>query len=186
MSDDLTIRDMRAGAATLTPSARPPEEPEQVPTPERGAGDFTELTCGVCQRTFNSPTALAVHARSHDAKQPCPDCGELFQPGPGMSAHRRAAHADKPKRPKKLCPECGKAISAKDLARHIRTVHGEEPKPVGRPSKLPRRTEWEVDDIFNTVVGLMWPGGNVPVDAFLPLIHWREATAKMLVEVSHE
>jgi hypothetical protein len=40
-----------------------------------------------------------------------------------------------------------------------------------------------VDDIFTSVVSLMWPKGEIPTNALMPLVHWRENTQRMLEEV---
>lgn len=170
-----------------------PEQPEQQ----------GEHTCPDCGRNFVSAAALGVHALSHNEKQPCPDCGEPFIPGPGMSRHRQAKHgaAKANGQPSKqqskdlvACPECGTRVQRVGLRRHLVAVHGTAPPPAkrGRPPKNPSPTplpttnqeaEWHVDDIFNAVVHMMWPGGEIPVTAIGPLVRWREQTQQMLQEV---
>ena len=156
-----------------------PEELRPVETPQ---GPFT---CDVCGLEFKNQGGLSVHRRSHEPKQSCPECGEMFQPGPGMSRHRQANHGlakIERKVDRKVCPECGKAIIAKDLLRHRRDVHHVDiPKgPQGR-SKEPALT---VDDLFTAAVGMLFPKGVIPVSKLEPLFRWREDTQRMLDEVS--
>lgn len=162
--------------------------PEDLPHIEVAQPPFV---CDQCERTFNSQSALGVHKRSHQPKQPCPECGEMYQPGPGLERHRQAAHGAKvgerngsrpeaSKRHTVTCPECGQEMRKDNLRRHMRDKHGALPKVQKQDH------DWDVDEIFQAVVGLMWPGGDIPVAAVLSLVKWREDTQRMLTEVRGE
>lgn len=97
-----------------------------------------------------------------DGKEPCPDCGRMFVPGPGMGVHRHSAHGGKSKRSSKP-----------------KRVEGRGP---GRPPR-PSVADLTAEDIFDTVVGLLFPRGTVPINALTPLLRWRHATDEMLIEV---
>lgn len=110
------------------------------------------------------PAVLPVSALApDDGKEPCPDCGLRFVPGPGMGVHRHSAHGRSSKKRK-----------------HTRAASNGGPGP-GRPP----RVDLDVDDIFDTVIKLMFPRGTIPVDALTPLLRWRHATDEMLIEVLH-
>jgi endogenous inhibitor of DNA gyrase (YacG/DUF329 family) len=123
-----------------------------------------------------------------DGKVPCPDCGLRYTAGTGLGVHRKRTHGISArrasKRPLRDCPECGKTYPSKDMARHLRT-HGIV-RGRGRPPKYPKQqplSEVDADDIFATVVSIIWPDGNVPVASVMALVQWREATQRMLTEV---
>lgn len=97
-----------------------------------------------------------------DGKEPCPDCGQRYVPGPGMGVHRHAAH--------------GRSSKVKRRAPASKGVHGP-----GRPPKI----DLTVDDIFDVIVNQMFPRGSIPVAALTPLLRWRHATDEMLIEVLH-
>ena len=156
-------------------------------------------TCELCQRTFQTATALGVHFRSHGTnKQPCPDCGLEYYPGPGMSRHRQTAHgaakangqaakssvAMPAKGRRKACPDCGKLIGSKDMARHRRLHVGrapEAPAPVQAVEHEP--VDLTEDDLFTAAIGMLFPNGQIPVAKVEALFKWRDATRRMLQDV---
>lgn len=163
------------------------------------------FVCEICSRTFKTQSALGVHFRTHgSAKEPCPECGQEFFPGPGMSRHRQAYHGaaklngEPPKKggnegaqpppSKRICPECHKPISSKDLMRHRRRVHGytdgATTTSTSKTVALPDDDDGlNVDEIFDAVVGMLFPRGVVPITALVPLLRWRHATDELLIEV---
>lgn len=158
------------------------------------------FVCEICAKTFQTSAALGVHFRTHGSnKQPCPECGIEYYPGPGMSRHRQAAHGavkadgkpakkgwsskDKPPIRRTLCPDCGKEISSKDMARHRRTVHGKQPRKATTVAAVTAE-DISVDDVFDAVVGLLFPRGVIPITALTPLLRWRHATDILLLEVN--
>ena len=144
----------------LTSIEMPPFDPDPDPI-------ATEFPCPQegCDRVFPSAQALQGHFNFHNRpkpeKVPCPDCGEMFFSGTGMSQHRKARH-----NPDKVADK--------------------QVKKQGRPRKDRIDLELTTDDLFQTVVEVLWPGGNVPVSAVLPLIQWRETTREFLEKVRSE
>ena len=147
-----------------------------------------EYRCDECGKVFDNAQGLSGHKSVHtrSEKQPCPECGAMYHPGPGMARHRQTTHgvpkgtrSSHPDR-RVACPECGKEIRSKDLQRHRRNVHNVR---VRKPAQVQSQPEWNVDDIFSSVVSLMWPTGDIPVKAVMSLVRWREDTQRMLMEV---
>jgi hypothetical protein len=102
-----------------------------------------------------------IGVQPDDGKEPCPECGKRYVPGPGMGVHRHSAHGGTSKRKRRPSPPSN---------------HGP-----GRPPKI----DLTVDDIFDVVVSQMFPRGSIPVAALTPLLRWRHATDEMLIEVLH-
>ena len=99
-------------------------------------------------------TLMEVLAEPDDGKEPCPDCGKRYVPGPGMGVHRHSAHGNSSKRKRN---DAGA---------------NRERKPA-----LPPVT---CDDVFDAVVSQLYPRGVIPVAALTPLLRWRHATDEML------
>ena len=66
-----------------------------------------------------------------DGKAPCPECGERYIIGAGMTRHRKTKHGVKPpggKAGKKIIscdqPGCNGTFQKDGLGRHMRNVHG--------------------------------------------------------------
>lgn len=107
----------------------------------------------------NTSNTLFIEDAPDDGKAPCPECGKRYVPGPGMGVHRHSAHG---------------------RTRKVRKPVASIPSnPIGRPPKI----DLTVDDIFDVVVGQMYPRGSVPVSALTALLQWRRATEAMLDEV---
>jgi hypothetical protein len=120
--------------------------------------------------------------------QICPECGKAFDTPQGLGSHRWAAHQvesphrndrkrkarTKKPRPDAPCPRGGKEIRADNLKRHLKNVHD-----IDLDAQAQALT-FEVDDIFVTVVNLLFPTGAIPIKALPELLAWREATAKLL------
>ena len=114
--------------------------------------------CPECDKEFDSKRSLDGHRVHHrQSKVPCPDCGQEYFSGPGLGVHRAAAHG---------LPRRGRPPGAKN----------KEPRQ-------PKAPDLTVDEIFNSVVGILWPKGNVPATVIVPLVRWRDATQKMLDEI---
>jgi DNA-directed RNA polymerase subunit RPC12/RpoP len=171
-----------------------------TPVPEAGGSmeqgsplpqESTRYRCRECGRDFDNANALNGHMKSHRQKKAlCPECGKLYVEGTGLAVHRRSQHGveserqkrangAKPKqtKPRVACEVCGEVMRKDNLARHMATKHAQVSV---------QAEEWSVEDIFDTVVSMLWPTGHMPVKAMNPLIIWREATAKMLIEVGRE
>jgi DNA-directed RNA polymerase subunit RPC12/RpoP len=170
-----------------------------TPGPEAGGSmgqgpplppESTGYKCETCGREFESSNALNGHMKSHRQKKvPCPECDRLYVEGVGLAVHRKAAHGVETERqrringakqtkPRAACEVCGEVMRKDNLSRHMASKHAKVSVEM---------EEWSVEDIFDTVVSMLWPTGHMPVKAMTPLINWREATAKMLIEVGpHE
>ena len=132
---------------------------------------------------------LRAAVEPDDHKEPCPECGERFMPGPGMGVHRKAKHnvisEYSRKQGRRPCPECGKTLRAKDLSRHLANTHGVIRK-VGRPPKvqalavLPRRVQpITAEQIIEAAAEVIWPDG-VPAKQLPVLLRWHHQTADFL------
>ena len=134
---------------------------------------------------------VAAMDEPDDGKVPCPDCGGRYFPGPGMGVHRNAAHTGSGRRSRrKSCPDCGKLIGTKDMARHRRDIHGMEPLRRGRPPGVPNRPKappmasLTADEVTSATAALLWPNG-IPHDKLTALMQWHQQTEQFLSEVSH-
>jgi hypothetical protein len=129
--------------------------------------------CPECDRVFPSANSLQGHVMHHGRppaqKVPCPECGEMYFSGTGMSQHRKAKHGVR---------------SPNAIAVEARAQLAPVPAKRGRKNRVD--LDWTTDDIFSTVITALWPGGNIPVDAILPLIQWRETTREFLEKVRSE
>lgn len=125
-----------------------------------------QLPCPHCDRVFPNAQALSGHAMSHVAADPCPECGrDDFKSKNAQSRHRSQEHGVVP------AYRAGKPAS-----------NGK----IGRPRLARVDTEVSADDIFQSVVQSLYPGGQMPTWAMTPLVQWREATRAMLERVQSE
>ena len=148
-----------------------PEVKAQLPD---GGEEGPQFPCPKCEKVFWRRQQLTGHLASHvaraKAKVPCPECGEMFLPGVGVASHRARRHG---------VPGSSKSTRAANAAKEAKAVKAPKPKPV-KVEAEPQPHEWDVDDIFETVIGTMWPEGTVPLAAVIPLIIWREATQQLI------
>ncbi|XP_014943496.1 zinc finger and SCAN domain-containing protein 22 [Acinonyx jubatus] len=82
--------------------------------------------CGECGKTFQSPSALKAHQKSHFRKTPytCSECGKAFSRSTHLAQHQVIHTGAKPHE----CKECGKAFSrVTHLTQHQRIHTGEKP-----------------------------------------------------------
>jgi hypothetical protein len=108
----------------------------------------------------------------------CEDCGKGFENIQGLSGHR-LVH-----RPVAPCPECGQTFTTPSAqARHRNKEHGVPLKGGARGKASVGAvavSEWTADDILESVISAMFPGGSLPNKAVMPLIRWREATRELI------
>ncbi|XP_077549037.1 zinc finger protein 711-like [Haemaphysalis longicornis] len=87
------------------------------------------FVCQLCQKGFNSESALRRHQRArHDKEKPheCEVCGLCFDDAVNLDQHRRNVHKrDSLWLP---CPQCDKVFAARYYLKcHLRTHTGERP-----------------------------------------------------------
>jgi hypothetical protein len=115
------------------------------------------------------PVDVTPSPPSEVEKEPCPECGEPYVKGAGMTRHRRMKHGvGDPQRITCQEPGCGARLSKKNYGRHLRETHGKRGGISGKvrnkpkPKPVPQELVSEVDDltaeqIVGTVVHMLWP-----------------------------
>jgi hypothetical protein len=119
--------------------------------------EVSQYVCDVCGKAFEKPMQLQGHRTSHATPTPCDLCGKEYKTPGALGNHRKNTHG---------------VISAGSVERQKRKA--------SQPDM-----DWRADDIFQTVVSLIWPGGTIPTGAILPLIQWRDDTQVMLEKIQH-
>ena len=135
------------------------------------------------ETVFDRLDAMDEPAPGTNGKEPCPECGKMFVPGPGMGVHRAAVHGVQSKtgRPRKECPQCNKWFSSKDMNRHLRAVHGVDPakRRLGRPPKVRTDPALDAEQIVRAAAGVLWPEG-IPSQHLEGLLRWYKQTEEFL------
>jgi uncharacterized C2H2 Zn-finger protein len=160
-------------------------DPPQPPIPD----DFkTEFPCAQCDRVFQSSAALNGHMIIHRDPIPCPDCGREFRTPGALGNHRKKTHGVVgPWSEKNAEKKAAKEADAVEVMRQVQERKDRKRQERERASSKTRiNTEWQADDIFQSVVETLWSGGAIPVRCILPLMHWREATREFLEKVQSE
>ncbi|XP_005413355.2 PREDICTED: zinc finger and SCAN domain-containing protein 5B [Chinchilla lanigera] len=100
------------------------------PTPALpGPGQATPSAphrCGVCSKTFQYPSQLVIHSRSHTGERPfrCDECDKGFMQLSDLRVHQRIHTGERPFR----CRLCPKAFTHEStLLGHLRTHTREQP-----------------------------------------------------------
>ena len=127
----------------------PPYPPEEAPQAEQIPLDFqSEFPCGQCDRVFDSAAALNGHLIAHRPPVSCPECGKEYRTPGALGNHRKQLHGH-------VGPWAAKEAEKR--------AEVEAPvKPRGRPPKTRINMDWQADDIFQSVVESLWPGGAIP------------------------
>jgi len=126
-------------------------------------------------------------------KQPCPDCGNLYFPGPGMTRHRQTLHGMPSKNKiggfvgrKATCKLCHKTLDASNLQRHMNRMHPgkvvKEPSPP-KVTRSPLPKQVTAEEITRTAAAMLWPDG-VPHAVLPQLLIWNTQTEQFLHSVS--
>jgi len=76
--------------------------------------------CNKCGKGFPTPAGLTKHMKTHDEKEPCPECGVRVR---NMSEHIKSAHTPDNQKPFQ-CQDCGKGFfRAQPLEQHRINIH---------------------------------------------------------------
>uniref|UniRef100_A0A1B6CYR8 C2H2-type domain-containing protein n=1 Tax=Clastoptera arizonana TaxID=38151 RepID=A0A1B6CYR8_9HEMI len=84
-----------------------------------------QLSCTVCNRSFNHRNSLLYHVRSHSGQRPhqCDVCGKSFFASSALKVHMRLHSGDKPYK----CEFCGRNFRQwGDLKYHVTSLHSEQ------------------------------------------------------------
>ena len=172
---------------TDTEIQMPPFDPE--PTEVVVPDDFkAEFPCQKCDRVFESNAALNGHMIIHRDPIPCPECGREFRTPGALGNHRKKTHGYVgPWAEANAKRKAAKDADSLEVMRQVqeRKDRKKEEREAAA-SKTRINTEWHADDIFQSVIESLWPGGAIPVRCILPLVEWREATREFLEKVQSE
>jgi len=100
----------------------------------------------------------------HTTELQCPECGQICKGPTGLGVHRSTKHGVKPRKPNYKRKKTAKPRVGQVLAKAL----AEEDQP------------WTTDEIFTSVVSMLYPTGTLPLQALTALIEWRSDTERML------
>lgn len=113
-------------------------------------------------RVFNDPQPQLT----------CPECGKVCRGATGLGVHRSTIHGVPPK---------SKSYKKKRLAKPKTTkTKALVPVTQGQLEGLEQPADWTADEIFDSVVSMLYPQGSIPLHALRALMQWRQDTERML------